>query len=338
MTLIGISFLGQTVSQSNRLRDLNTTLADLERQIASGKKHNTLAGFGGVVAHNVQRVRMDRNHVQTYLDNITTVNTRIKAMSQALTSARNSVGQVIDGIVTALHDSSEDVGTLSVLAKNALKFVQDLANLNVGGRYLFAGSDTTSAPFIDDTQLNANFQAEVTNWLNGTNTTAQFAANTDAFSATALGFNPALSSSGTVAVRIDQSTEVDYTVKADQGGFQEIVRALGLMANLKVPDPNVDVPTTADLDDMLSKVLSIARAGVAQIDQAETNLGTKFGFINAVMEDHQKDAAALDGLIGDTENADMTEAITKIQALQTQLQSSYEVTSVISRLSLVNFL
>lgn len=338
MTILGVSFLGQTVSQSNRLKDLNQTLADLERQISSGKKHDTLAGFGGVVAQNVQRVRMDRSRVQTYLDNITTVNTRINAMSQAMTSARKSVSQVIDGLVTALHESSEDVGTLSTLAKNALKFVQDLANLNVGGRYLFAGSDTTSAPYIDDAQLNTNYQTEVTNWLNGTNTTAQFSANVDGFSATALGLNPALSSSGTVAVRIDQSTEVDYTVKADQDGFQEIIRALGLMANLKVPDPNVDIPTTAELDDMLTKVLTIARAGVAQLDQAETDLGTKSGFINAIMEDHQQDAATLDGLIGDTENTDMTDAVTKIQALQTQLQSSYEVTSIISKLSLVNFL
>jgi flagellar hook-associated protein 3 FlgL len=338
MTIIGVSFLGQTVSQTNRLKDLNATLADLERQISSGKKFDTLAGFGGVTAQNVQRVRMDRSRVQTYLDNISTVNTRLNAMSQAMTSARNSVKQVIDGIVTALHDSSEDVATLSTLAKGALKFVQDLANLNVGGRYLFAGSDTTSAPFIDDAQLNANYQAEVTSWLNGTNSTAQFSANVDAFSATALGFNSSLSSSGTVAVRIDQSTEVDYTVKADEDGFQELVRALGLMANLKVPNPNVDVPTTADLDDMLGRVLAIARAGVAQIDLAQTDLGTKSGFINAVMESHEQDAAMLDGLIGDTENADMTDAIAKIQALQTQLQSSYEVTSIISRLSLVNFL
>ena len=338
MTMIGVSFLGQTVSQSNRLKGLNQALADLERQIASGKKYDSLAGFGGVVAQSVQRVRMDRSRVQTYLDNITTVNTRINAMSQAMAAARKSVGQVIDGLVTALHDSSADVGTLSTLAKNALKFVGDLSNLNVGGRYLFAGSDTTSAPFIDATQLNANYQTEVTNWLNGTNTTAQFSANVDAFSATALGFNPALSSSGNVAVRIDESTEVDYTVKADQDGFQELVRALGLMANLKVPDPNVDVPTIADLDDMLGRVLSIARSGVAQIDQAATDLGTKSGFINAIMEVHEQDAATLDGLIGDTENADMTEAVTKIQALQTQLQSSYEVTSIISRLSLVNFL
>lgn len=338
MTIIGVSFLGQSVSQSNRLKEMNTALADLGRQISSGKKFDTLAGFGGVVAENVQRVRMDRSRVQTYLDNIVTVNTRIKAMSQAMASARKSVQQVIDGLVTALHDSSEDVGTLSALAENALKFVQDLSNLNVGGRYLFAGSDTTSTPFVDDAQLNANFQTEVTNWLSGANTTAQFSANVDAFSATALGFNAALSSSGTVAVRIDQSTEVDYTVKADQDGFQELVRALGLMANLKVPDPNVDVPTVADLDEMLGKVLSIARAGVAQLDQADTNLGTKSGFINAIMEDHERDASTLDGLIGDTENADMTDAVTKIQALQTQLQSSYEVTSIISRLSLVNFL
>ena len=339
MTVIGgVSFLAQSTAQTNRLSDLGTQLADLERQITSGKKYDTLAGFGGAVAQNVQRVRVDRASLQAYIDNITSVNNRVQQMNQAMTSAQKSVQQVVDSINSALQTSSVDVPAIITLAKSALSFVEDLSNLNIDGRYLFAGSDTTSAPVIDDAQLNANMQTEVANWLNGTNSNAQFQANVDGFSASQLGMNPALSSSGGVTVRIDQSTNIDYTVKADTDGFQQMIRALGLMANLKVPDSSTDVPTTAQLNDMMTKVVSLAKSGLDQMTNAQAQLGTKSALISSIQDTHTKDASALDGLIGSVEGTDTTEAITKLQALQTQLQASYSVTSTLSKLSLVNYL
>lgn len=333
-----VSFFGQSTAQINRLKDLNTTLADLQRQITTGKKFDTLAGFGGTAAQTVQRVRMDRDRVHGYLDNIGTINTRIKEMDLAMTSVRSQAKQLIEGLATAIHSSSDDVGTLSTLARQGLAFVQDLANLNVDGRYLFAGSDVSDAPYLDSNALDTNFQAEIANWLSGASTTAQFEANVDSFSAASIGFNPVLSSAGPVTARIDDNTDLDYTVRADQAGFQEIIRALGLMANLKVPDPAVDVPTNTDLDDVLDKILSTVRAGVDKLDQAQTSLGIKAKFMQGIQENNEADAATLEGVITETENADVTEAITKLQALQTQLQASYQVTNVLSQLSLVNFL
>jgi flagellar hook-associated protein 3 FlgL len=338
MTLLGISFLGQTTSQTNRLKDLNQTLADLERQISSGKKYETLSGFGGVTAQSVQQVRVDRNSVTAYLSNITTVNNRINQMDAAMTSAQKTTQQVIDAIKSSLQTSSDDVSSIVTLAKNALSFVQDLANLNIDGRYLFAGSDTTSAPVTDPAQVNATMQTEVANWLNGTNSNAQFQANVDAFSGAQLGMNPALTASGSVTARIDQSTNIDYTVKADTDGFQQMIRALGLMANLQVPNGSTDVPTVAQLNDMMNKVASIAQNGIDQMQSAQSQLGTKAALISSIEDDHTKDAATLDNLISTTEGTDTTEAVTKLQALQTQLQASYNVTATLSKLSLVNFL
>ena len=136
-----------------------------------------------------------------------------------------------------MHDSSADVPALAKLAKNALNFIHDLANLQIDGRYLFAGTNTTSPPSIDKSTMNANFQTEITNWLNGTTTTAQLQTNVAAFTTADLGLDPALSTAGNVSVRIDDATELDYTVLADQSGFQEMIRALGLMANMQVPGP-----------------------------------------------------------------------------------------------------
>jgi flagellar hook-associated protein 3 FlgL len=338
MTILGVSFLGQTTSQTNRLTDLNSELADLERQISTGKKYENFGDMGGVTAQTVQRVRVDNNAIQAYLSNITTVNNRIDQMNQAMTSAQTTTQQVVNSILSALQTSSVDVPSIITLAKSALAFVQDLANTNIDGRYLFAGSDTASAPFADGAQLDATMQTEVTNWLNGTTSTAQVKTDVDGFSGAQLGMNPALSASGSVTAQIDQSTNIDYTVRADTDGFQQIIRALGLMANLKVPNSGTDVPTTAELNDLMNKVVTMAKSGLDQMTAAQSALGTKSALISSIEDGHKKDASTLEGLISSTEGTDTTEAVTKLQALQTQLQASYNVTATLSKLSLVNFL
>ncbi len=336
MTISRVSFLGSSQAQIARLRDMNTTLADLSRQVASRRKYQTLAGFGADAA-TIQRNRTEKGRVESYLGNLGAVTTTINVMNTAMTSARSAVDQVIQGLTTSVHQSSADIPALAALAKNALSFIQDLANTQLDGRHLFAGDDTTSPPFQDASALNGNFQTQISDWLAGTITTAQFVTNTDSLTTAQLGMNPGLSAAGPVAVRVDDGTELDYTVKADEDGFKELIRALGLMANMKAPGP-ADVPASGDVNTVLNKILSIARTGVQQLDSAATRVGTNFNLIKSVQESHEQDVALLDGLIGDAEDADTTEVVAQLQSLQTQLQASYEVTRIASQLSLVNFL
>ncbi len=337
-TISNISFLAQTTAQNNSLSSLNSQIATLEQQISSGQQNPTLAGFGGTVAQSVLQTRVDASNLQSYLDNITTVNNRIGQMNQALTSAQSAAQTVINGISSAIQQSTANVPALIDLAKSTLPFIENLANLNINGRYLFAGSDTSAQPVTDDAQLNANMQSEVTNWLNGTITTAQFQSDVAGFSSTQLGLNPALSTSGAVNAQIDQNTNIDYTVKADTGGFQQVIQALGLLANLKVPNSGTDVPTTDDLDKMLSQVSHLAQSGVDQLAQSQGQLGNTSALITHIQDDHRQDQATLNSYLSTTENTDTTKAVTQLQALQTQLEASYNVTSTLSKLSLVNFL
>jgi flagellar hook-associated protein 3 FlgL len=336
MTISKVSFLGSTQANIARLKDMNATLTDLQRQIASTKKYDTLAGFG-VDATAVQRNRTDLGRVQSYLDNISGLTSRITQMNTAMDSTRDAVMQLIDGITTAVRDSSADIPSLKVIAQNALDFVQDLANLKIDGRYLFAGSDSTSAPFSDDSVLNSNFQQQLSDWRTGTITTAQLTANVAAMTTADVGMNPGLSASGQVTMRIGETTELDYTVRADVDGFQDIIKALGFMANMEEPAPG-DIPTAAELDDVIQNIMDIARAGVEKLDAAATRVGGNFNLLNAVEATHESESAMLQGLIGKMENADTTDVVTQIQALQTQLQASYQVTSIANQLSLINFL
>lgn len=336
MTINRVSFLGTSQAQISRLQDLNSTLAELSRQLTARTKHTTLAGFGAD-AGNVVRNRVERNKVDSYLANIDTVTNRIKQMETAMTALRDSASQIVTGIATGVNDGTADVKSLSALAKNVLSFAKDLVNLKSDGRYLFAGSDSASAPLQDSNALNSNNQANVTAWLNGTITTDQLTAATTALTTTQLGMNAGLSASGNVTARISETAELDYTVRADQDGMQEMIRALGLMANLKEPAAG-DTPDAGEANKVMQYVLTTLQNGIKQLDSADMRLGTNYNLVKELQSTHEADSAMLDNLIGDAEDVDTTDVAAKIQSLQTQLQASYQVTNIVSNLSLVNFI
>jgi len=335
-TLNPISFLGQSTAQIGRLQDLSSTLADLERQATTHKKYDSLAGLG-VQAQSVQKYHVDVSLTNGYLDNISKTMTRIKAMSQSLTSAADEGRQLIQLLTLQGQSGTEDVTTIKAFAKQALSFVTDLANQKLDGRYIFAGSDTAAQPVVSTSTLNNNMQAQVTDWLNGTQTTTQLLSNVDALGTGSLGLNTALSSSGNVTAHVDDGTDVDYTVKADTGGFQDLIRALGFAANISAPG-STDTPTSADLDTVVNKILTLTQNAVATLDSANAGLGTKLGLIQTIQSKHQQDVNTLTNMISDKEDADTTEVVAKIQSLQTQLQASYQVTSIVSQLSLINYI
>ena len=333
----GVSFLGQSNAQITRLNSLQKTMTDLQRQATTLKKNEDFKSFGSD-AQSLQRYRMDQGRVQTYLDNINTVTTRINVMSQSMDKAADLGRSLMASISTQVREGTVDIESMKTLAQDGLEFMRDIMNTQVDGRYLFAGSSSSTIPLDSLNTINANMQTEVANWLNGTSTTAQAIGNVGGLTTDQLGINTALSSSGEVSLRVDRTLEIDYTVMANGNGFDEIVKALGFMANMEQPDPATDVPTQEEFHDMLNNILATVKSGVDAMDRASTSLGSKYNLIKDIGGSHEQDLALYQGQIATLENADTTEVLAKMQALQTQIEASYSVTNLVSQLSLVNYL
>jgi flagellar hook-associated protein 3 FlgL len=339
-TTSGLSFLNQSQTQIARLKQLNTTLADLQRQLTTQKKHENLSGFGAA-AQSVQKLRIDANLVQTYLTNTNTVSTRIELMSSSMQQGADSGRQLIESIATQIREGEVDMATVSAIARNQLDLMGDIANLEIDGRYLFAGSATDTEPYTNGDNFDITLQGMIADWESGAITTAQFITNIENFTSTDIGFNPALSSAGNVTAQIDKNVNLDYTSIATQNGFQQVMLALAVAANItETPDPALSPPgpSSSDFQQVLDTINGIARQGVEAVDSANGLLGIKFSTLQTVQDNHQTDAATLDKLLIEKENVDTTEVAVQIQSLQTQLSASYEVTSLVSQLSLVNFL
>lgn len=336
MSLTGnVSLLAQSSAQTVRLNDLRARLDDLSRQVATQQKSDTYGGLG-TDALNIQYLNKQQPLLESYLNNITKVSTSMTMMNNAMSSIAKVGNNLVSAIQTQIHSGATTVDSIRQIAQQGLKTVEDFLNTELNGRYLFAGSDGSSPPFVDDSTLNSNFITQINAWLASGDTAALNAA-VDGFSDAGLGLSAGLAASGNVTARIGDNLNIDYTLKADQAGFQNLIRGLTLMANLPYPT-DADVATGSDFNDVVSHALDIVQNAVTDINKSTTQLAGKFNLLKSVQAEHQTDLDLVKTQISQITTADPTEALVKIQTLQTQLTASYQVTSITSQLSLVNYL
>lgn len=332
-----VSLLAQTTSQSARLTELRATLDDLQRQATTQKKHDTFSGYG-TDSLNLQLLYTTQTMTQGYLDNITTATSRMSTMSNGMAQISKLANELVSAIGTG---DITDMTPINQLAQQNLQFVEDILNQQSEGHYLFAGSDTTSQPFVDHNTLNANFVSQINIWLANAapNADATLTNATDAFTSPQLGLNAGLAASGALTIQIDKTMDLDYTVKADQSCFKDIINSLAFLANLKLPDPAAgDVATAAQFQNVLSHISSVLSTGIQGTNDENHLLAGKFNIAKSAQENHDSVTAILQSQLDKLENVDPSTAIISLQALQTQLTASYQVTKIVSQMSLTNFM
>lgn len=337
MTLSNISFLGKSLIQTNNLKSLNTNLVDLQRQLATQKKFDNFADIGPD-SKRVQRLRADTNSAEVFMKGIDNSKIKINLMSDAMLEITKLAKEVADSIVIQTREGDVEIDAINTVAKGNLSFLDDLLNTDFNGDFLFSGTDVSNEPFASAPTLNTNFQNEISTWLNGTQSAASLISNIQGISGTDLGYSSSLPTAEDVRVRIDTSIEINYSVHADQAGLPDILRGISLAANLKFPDPAVDTGTEADFHQILNEISDLISKGVKELDSANFSLSSQVSLMDNIYERHRNDQNTFEGLVADIEDADSVDIITQIQSLQTQLTASYQASSVIQQLSLVNFI
>ncbi len=331
------SFLRQSQLQSQRTESLRTSFYDLQRQLSTGKKFDTFSGLEAEVSR-IQRQRADVSKMDNFVNQIEKLETRIEVTSSALTQITETARTVIGSIRTQTTEGDVVIAEINDMATNSLSFIKDLINTEINGRYLFAGSAVSTKPLPDLETLNTNLGNELDDWLDGTNDSDQLLGNINGIANDDLGYANALASSGDVFARIDTDKEINYTVKGDNAGFQELLRGIGLLANISQPDQAVDVATDEEFHEILNEAVNLIYSGIEALDGDNYDLSNKASLINDVKERHISEQNIFLDAVIKTEEADLSEVVVSMQQIQTQLTASYESTSIIRQLSLVNFL
>ena len=310
------------------LRILNHTLGtqrqilDLQLQIATGKVARDYAG----IADQAERVvSLESAHARAaqHTENNALVGRRLQAME-------TNIGQIFDAVSAfrthLLSALNADNGTVSAVTNEAAALKQQVAsllNVQQDGRYLFAGSRIDAQP-VD---------------LSG-------------LTPTTIPVTPPLTSieteyyrgdQVTLSVEADQGLSVSYGLTADEPAFEHVLRAAHYVEQAGNPPDRATLETAlALINTALGTAPADTSLGVGPIPLDLADLRSVIGTAQSTLESTNRrlDEFMLfsEQSIGDIENVDVTTAISKLTAQQTQLEASYAVIARLSQLNLAEYL
>jgi flagellin-like hook-associated protein FlgL len=143
----------------------------------------------------------------------------------------------------------------------------------------------------------------------------------------------------TVTAKVGESTSVNYGVQANESGLVNLVQTLAAMSIQTFTDADT---TSADrYSSMVSRNTErLAETGDSNgsIAIISVELGLAKSTAGAIDERHTDHKAQLGNMVQDIEEAPTETVAMELLALKTRLEASYQTTSMLSQLSLVNYL
>lgn len=250
------------------------------------------------------------------IDQFVKDNAFIDMRMETMLNSMDAVGDILTEVRTLVRDVLED-GELDGIDKNdfteiKMDQLESFLNVKMNGRFLFSGTKTDTQP------VNAGDLGDAPTFdADGITTTAE----------------PSFFYQGDdnqVKARIDEGVTLEYGVKANEEGFEKLIRAIRLVKSTDLSDANV-----------LGKfqhALNLLNESADKIAAVELNTGVKFQQLASTTQSLKDTKSILDGVVDEIERADTFEAVSILNQVQTQLEASYATAVRVSSLSLTKFL
>src|SRR5690606_3342350 len=153
-----------------------------------------------------------------------------------------------------------------------------------------------------------------------------------------------------VTAAVEDSGRVAYGMQANETGYLRLMRSMAAMTVETYPEiANAPDPNSVDLNPARLRFDAMARRQQLELSEARNSergsielvtmeLGVARAGLQAAAARHTNYQAQLENLLSDVETVNKEDVAMEILALQTRLTASYQVTAMVSKLSLVNFL
>lgn len=279
-------------------------LADGQIQISSGRKSQNYAG----IARDARRlVGAEIAHMRTsqYIENNNLIELRLQKMETTVSQTFDIASNYKTLLVNALNFNNSSELAMPIQAKQLMDQLTALLNVEDDGRFLFAGTMTNTEP-VDQSGLPGSYtvptsDGDANGYYKGDTTK--------------------------LTVRVDKTFDVTYGVHAQEKGFERLMRSLHMIV---IGPPN----DRATLED----ALKVVNQAIDTIPDLRTRIGTARATIEDVNQKHADFLLFSERIIGDAENADITEVITRMNADQLMVEASMMSLARMSQISLVRFL
>lgn len=142
----------------------------------------------------------------------------------------------------------------------------------------------------------------------------------------------------TQTAEVDTGTSVSLGARANETAFKDSMIALGMFLADDYPPGIPSTQARFDAGSARAIQLFNSTGGPNAILEANGDFGRATAQVRETKTRHQDRKLFLNGLLSEIEGVNREEVAVSLTSLQTQLEASYQVTSRLSQLSLVNYL
>lgn len=332
MTRISVGDASLTNILARQGADLRGQVQRASQEVATGKHSDIGAALRGDFSP-LLAIDASLSRLAAYATNTTDAAFQTAAQQSAITG----LSQLASGISTTLlaaknFSTPAQIATLGADAKGRLATAIGLLNTQASGRAVFSGTATDTIPLGSVDDLLTALETAAT----GASTAGQVTAAVTTWFADPLGFgafyqgdtplSPAPIAAGESADL--STTAMDQTLRDTLAGF----------AMAALIDRGVLVGDTTER----GRLAQQAGQQLISTEDGRTTLAARIGTVEAQIEAARSRNSAEDSALGilrsDIGSVDPYEAGTRLQTIQSQLESLYLVTARVSRLSLAEYL
>ena len=240
-------------------------------------------------------------------DSVQTLLTKIDSITGTSTPS------TVSGGVISLH--TDNAAGLSVTSSNAPAFAA-------------LGLPATATAAVPPLRVGGTPLGSATTLVNGT-------ANTVAWYTGEAGSGPARASA---TARIDQSVTVQYGARANEQAIRSELQSLAVFSAVttSATNPNGALQVQA-LSQRTAQNLA-TQPGHQTIENIQADLATAQATIKDAQARQKQAQGTLQGIVDQAESVSTDQVASQILALQTDLQASYQTTSMLSQLTLTKYL
>ncbi len=345
--MTSISSYALTTAPRLAVAQAQAALSTAQVELSSGKLADIGLGLGsatgGYISLNTQQSRL-----QAITDSNNTTSTTLTTANSTLDALRTTATSFLASL-TQSSGAGAVAGTLVTTAGANLNALTASLNTTVDGNSIFGGINSGVAPMTTyagstaETQVNQSF----TTAFSGTTQSSASASTisgaamqtyldgafANLFSSTNYQGTWSAASSTVQTAQISTTETVPTSVSANSDAFRQLAQAYTMVKEFGGANFNSDAGQA-----VVASASKLVTSAIAGLTSAQAGIGLSQ---TAVSNANDRMSSQIDYLMTQSTNmvsVDPSLLSTKISGLQTQIQASYEITSQLQQLSLVNYL
>ncbi|WOJ88656.1 flagellar hook-associated family protein [Methylocapsa polymorpha] len=340
----------QSISSSMRqsVLKMQSELAASQTELSTGDYADIGLSLGAQTGESVS-LQAEGSFLKTISDTNSTVSTRLSTTQNVLSSLQSSAQNLLNSLIET-NGATSNESTVQTTATGNLQSMLSSLNSSLNGEYIFAGENTGNAPITDYYGASAANKQAVDAAFSAAFGMSQSSAGVSGISGAAIqsfldnqfaslfqGSNWtsdwSSASSQTLTNQISPTQTENTSVSANAPAFRQLAQAYVMVADLGTQNLS-----SGAYGAVVSTAEGLLTSAIGNLTSLQENVGVVQTTVTNATDQMSLQMNLLSTQVSDLESVNTYEVATRITDLQTQIETSYSLTSQLQQLSLVKYL